>query len=73
MSKQRPEGTETCPDCGGTGIRQIPMTDDWGDVEFYLEKRCSFCGGDGWFDAEQAAEMKAEMGMAGWYDLGGEY
>jgi len=54
-----------CPDCGGTGVRRIPIEDDWGDIECWVERTCSFCGGSGKFFADTAAELKAE-GV--WYD-----
>ena len=54
-----------CPDCGGDGKRQVPIMDDWGDVEYHTEVTCSFCGGSGKFYADQAGELKAE-GV--WYD-----
>ena len=62
---RRPEDSRNCPDCGGTGTRTIPIKDDWGDVEYTVERTCSFCGGSGWFYSDTAMELEAE-GV--WYD-----
>lgn len=59
------EQTTNCPDCGGTGIRNVPIYNDWDEVEEWLERRCSYCGGSGTFDAIQASELKAE---GSWYE-----
>ena len=60
----------SCPDCGGSGKRQIPILNDWDEVEDWTERTCSFCGGSGKFFADQAAELKAE-GV--WYDPPSNY
>lgn len=64
------EARTPCPDCAGTGKRRIPLEDPWGDIEEWVERTCSFCGGVGDFDAMQASEMAAEIHAAGgrWYE-----
>jgi DnaJ-class molecular chaperone len=64
------EYTEACPDCHGSGVRDIPIYNDWDEIEYWTQRTCSFCGGEGNFLAEQAMELRAE---GYWYDGSAEH
>jgi hypothetical protein len=50
-----------CRVCRGTGQQRLPVEDDWGGVEYWIEVPCDVCY-NGEVDPEELAEMRACYG-----------
>lgn len=61
-SKTADAGYIGCPDCGATGVKRIPLENDWGEVDDWVEKECDYCAGTGEVDAITHSEMQAQYG-----------